>query len=291
MRIIVHTGAHHTDDDRLMKCLLNNKEEFSRRRIAVPGPGRYRTLLKDTFAALDSQAPGREARDVLLDAILDDETADRVILSNAHFFGAHRMAVNSEGFYPLAVTRMRQMEQLFHADAVEMFMAICNPATFLPNVLAHAGPHVQAEVLNRVDPRTLRWSDMLARLRAALPDMPITVWCNEDSPLIWPEIIRALAGLPTGTRITGGFDLLRDIMSRDGMKRFRAYLADHPDLSDDHKRRVMSAFLDKFAIPEAIEEELDLPGWTEALVDELSALYDADVERIRRLPGVTLIAA
>ena len=40
MQIIVHTGAHFTDDDRLIKCLLRNKDDFSKRGIAVPGPGR-----------------------------------------------------------------------------------------------------------------------------------------------------------------------------------------------------------------------------------------------------------
>ena len=39
-----------------------------------------------------------------------------------------------------------------------------------------------------------------------------------------------------------------------------------------------------------IEEELDLPGWTEALVDELSEIYDEDVFEISRIPGVNFIA-
>ena len=39
-----------------------------------------------------------------------------------------------------------------------------------------------------------------------------------------------------------------------------------------------------------IEEELDLPGWTEALVDELSDIYDEDVFEISRIPSVNYIA-
>lgn len=290
MRVIVHTGAHSTDDERLVRCLLNNKEDFSRRGVAVPGPGRYRTLLKETFAALESAEPGEDSRDVLLDAILDEEKAERVILSNAHFFGSPRFALGEEGFYPLASLRMRQFTQLFAPEQVEMFIAICNPATFLPRVLAKASLQQQTDILKRVQPLTLRWSDLLARIRAALTDLPITVWCNEDSPLLWPEIIRSIAGLPTGTKIIGGFDLLRDIMTREGMERFRAYLQAHPNLSDHQKRRVMVAFLDKFADTEALEEELDLPDWTEALVENLTQRYDDDLIRIRRIPGVQLIA-
>ena len=38
-----------------------------------------------------------------------------------------------------------------------------------------------------------------------------------------------------------------------------------------------------------VEEELDLPGWSEEFVDALSETYDEDVFLIERIPGVTLI--
>ncbi|WP_438955642.1 hypothetical protein [Cognatiyoonia sp.] len=53
-----------------------------------------------------------------------------------------------------------------------------------------------------------------------MSDSPITMWCNEDTPLIWSEIVRALAGIERAQRITGGFDLLATIMVPEGMKRF-----------------------------------------------------------------------
>ena len=120
--------------------------------------------------------------------------------------------------------------------------------------------------------------------------MPVTVWCNEDTPLIWAEIIREMAGLDHGERIQGGFDLLREIMSPEGMKRFRAYLHDHPVMSEMQKRRVMAAFLDKFALDEVLEEEIDIPGWTAELVDEITELYEEDVFQLQRIPGVHLIS-
>ena len=108
-------------------------------------------------------------------------------------------------------------------------------------------------------------------------------------PLIWSQIIRDMAALDVQEKIAGGFDLLATIMSKEGMQRFRAYLDSHPDMSEIQKRRVIAAFLDKFALEEEIEEELDMPGWTEALVDELTEIYDDDVALIQRIPGVNLI--
>lgn len=291
MQLIFHTGAHFTDRERLLKCLLNNKADFSRRGVAVPGPGRYRTLLKEAVVAMDDHpetAPG--AREVLIDAILDEETAERVILSNQNFFGSPRFAVGGNRLYPLAARRMKQVHDLFPGDGIEMFMGLCNPATLLPNVLAKASRQAQAEILAGMDLEALRWSATLAEVRRALPEMPITVWCNEDTPLIWAEIIRAMGGLPPGEKITGGFDLLRELMSQQGMRRFRAYLHQNKRLSEAQKRRVIAAFLDKYALEEALEEELDLPGWTEALVERLSDIYDRDMETIAALPGVRMIA-
>ena len=38
-----------------------------------------------------------------------------------------------------------------------------------------------------------------------------------------------------------------------------------------------------------LEEELDLPGWTEELVEDMTEIYDEDVFRIQRIPGINLI--
>ena len=78
-------------------------------------------------------------------------------------------------------------------------------------------------------------------------------------------------------------------MSKEGMQRFAAYLKSHPDMTEIQKRRVISAFLDKFALEE-IEEELDLAGWTEDLMDDMMDVYDEDMLEVQRIPGVTLIA-
>ncbi|MDK3073640.1 hypothetical protein QO034_11000 [Sedimentitalea sp. JM2-8] len=289
MHVILHTGVHCTDEDRILKCLLRNHQEFSDRGVAVPGPGKYRDLLGQTFRAMETSGIAPDARDVVMEAILDNETADRMILSNAFFFGSRRQAVSGGQFYPSAPARVAQMQRLFAGDRLDLFMGIRNPASFLPEVLGKAGPQQLAEALDGEDPRSLRWSDCLKEMRATAPDLPLTIWCNEDTPLIWAEIIRRMAGLEPGRKITGGFDLLGEIMTAEGMAGFRAYLQKHPKLTEPQKRAAMVSFLDRFAIPEKFEQELDLPGWTQDLVADLTEIYDADMQRIRDIPGVQVI--
>jgi len=290
MQLIFHTGAHYTDEERLLKCLLQNKEQFAKRGISIPGPGRYRYLLKDAFKAMQTAAPSPEARDVLIDAILDEEVCERLILSNSHFFGSQRFAVGEETLYPEAAERMTLLQQLFQFEQIEMFMAIRNPATFLPAIQENVSSRRFRQMMGDADPRELRWSDMVLSIREAVPNISLTIWCNEDTPLIWAQIIREMAGLEPEDPINGEFDLLNSIMSKEGMSRFQTYQKTHPDMSEVQQRRVIAAFMDKFALEDEVEEELDLPGWTDALVDELTELYDQDVFRIQCIPGVQLIA-
>ncbi|MEL6467767.1 MAG: hypothetical protein AAFQ58_22605 [Pseudomonadota bacterium] len=290
MQLVLHAGAHFTEEERLVKCLLRNKEDFSRRGIAVPGPGKYRSLLKETLAALQEAPAAPEARDVLLDMILDDETADRMILSHMFLFGAPRACVRNGMIYESAPDRIALLASLFPHDDVELFLALRNPATFLPALFQNAPQDDMHSFLRGADPFSIRWSDTLSAIRAAAPEVTITAWCFEDMPMLWAQIIREMAGLEHGEKIVGGFDLLSDIMSNEGMQRFRAYLKSHPSMTEMQKRRVIAAFLDKFAIEDEIEEELDAPGWTEADIDALTDLYEEDMHALARIPGVSFIA-
>ncbi|NRB16486.1 MAG: hypothetical protein HRU33_02605 [Rhodobacteraceae bacterium] len=290
MQVIVHTGAHATEEDRLLKSLLRNKQDFSKRGVAVPGPGKYRSLLKDCFSALKAGTAAADSRDVLWDAILDEEDADRVVLSNPHFFGSQRSALQDNLLYPEAVQRMQYLQQLFPYDQIEIFMGLRNPAGFLPALLEKASPQRLRDVRKQTDPRQLRWSEMMQRLRQAVPDIAITVWCYEDMPLTWGQILRDMAGLEPNQALLGDLDLLATILSAEGMTRLRSYMGTHGEMSEMQKRRVYAAFLDKFALEDALEEELDLDGWTDELVADLTEIYDEDIYHLQRIPGVTLIA-
>jgi len=289
MQVIIHCGAHATEEDLLLKALLKNAGILSKQGTAVPGPGRYRSLLKECMAALKNGSAAEEAPDVLWDAILDDSQASRVILSNPHFFGSPRHALQGDSLYPEAEERLQALQALFPYDQLEICMALRNPATFLPALFAKSARGTVRQALQDCDPLQLRWSGLLSRMRQAAPQMPVTVWCYEDLPLIWGQVLRELAGIEAGAPLKGRFDLLATIMQPAGLERLRTYLEAQPDVTGVHRRRVYAAFLDKFAREEALEEELDFPGWTETLVGAMSEIYEEDLYAIQRLPGVTLV--
>lgn len=289
MRIVYHLGVHCTDDERLLRALLRNRGLLAAEGIVVPGPTRYRTLLRDTAKQLRGQPASRDSQALILDQIMDQNRADRLVLSWDNFLGFAQTAVQRDAFYPAGPERMAAFTSIFPEIEHEFHLAIRNPATFLPAIAAKQQSVPADAFLAAVDPGRLRWSDLVAGLRRACPDVPVTVWCDEDTPLLWPEVVAAVSGHGPATALDGADDLLVQIMRPEGLARMRAYLAEHPPADAVQRRRVVSAFLDKFALPEAIEQELDLPGLTEADIARLTEDYDRDVARLMRMDGVNVL--
>lgn len=289
MRIVYHLGAHFTDEERLLKCLLKNRAMLAKYGIVVPGPKRYRSLLRDAAVQLKGAAATRDTQALLLDQIMEEDVADRLILSWDSFLSLPPWVLKGT-LYPAAGERVRAFSQIFPEIEAEFHLAIRNPATFLPTLFEKQRTNDYHEFLSGADPLDLRWSDVVERILEANPDAPLTIWCDEDTPLIWPEVLRAVAGLPEDCVLDGEGDLLASLMSGEGHSRMRGYMISHAPATIMQRRKIVSAFLDKFALPERIDMEVDMPGWTAETVDALTANYEADVARIAAMGDVRFIA-
>lgn len=290
MRIIYHLGAHCTDEDRLVTCLWKNRDVLGKQGILVPPPTRYRTLLRDTAMALKGQPAPAETQDDVLDQIAGDEDGDRLILGWDNFLSYPQWVVKDR-LYPAAAERIHAFAQIFPENPTEFHIAIRNLASFLPALFAKQRGKSYAEFMGSTDPRLLSWSRLIEDIRRLNPDVPLTIWSDEDTPLIWPDVLQAVTGHAPGTVLEGGDELLERIMSPEGLGRLRAYLTQNPPASATQRRRIVSAFLDKFALPDQLQLEFDLPGWTQELVDELTDSYADDIERIAAMPGVRFLTA
>ena len=288
MRIAYHHGVHSTDEDRLVRTLFRNAESLAAEGIEVPAPDRYRALIRDTAIQLKGRVAPTETQAIVLDQIMDAEVADRLILSWENFLAFPAWVVKGE-FYRTGGDRMRAIRNIFPEIESEFFLAIRNPATFLPDLLRKQRGRPWAEFIDGTDPMDLRWSDLILGLRDRNPDVQVTVWADEDTPLIWPEVLQAVSGHPEGMGLDGQDDLLATLMTEDGMQRMAAYMTSHPPQTISQRRRIVSAFLDKFARPEKLMTEIDIPDWTEDTIVRLTETYERDLAYIATLPGVTLL--
>jgi len=290
MQVVFHIGAHCTDEDRLLKSLLKNRDALQQHGIVVPGPSNYRKLIRQTLKTLDGAQPAAGAEANLLKSISHSEQIDRLVLSAEDFLTFVPWIFVNQTLYGNAMGRIPALAGLFPSADIEFHLALRNPATFIPATFARTKGTTLEQFMRGVAPHEVRWSTLIHTIRASAPDAKLTVWCNEDTPMIWPRLMRELSGFDSDVPFEGEADLLAEIITPNGVQRYRSYLASHPPQSAPQHSRIITAFLDKFAIEDALEDELDAPGWTQQLVDDLTRLYEEDLDEIIRIAGVNFIA-
>lgn len=265
---------------------MRNRATLLAQGIAVPGPGRYTRQLRQLAFDMRERDTNAETEEALLDGILDEDNVQRVVFSSSSFLALPKWAVNGGRFYHAAGDRVKMLRHLFPTAKIELFLAIRNPATFLPALVAADKTGGVLTQLGNGDPLALRWSAMLARITEAAPDLPLTVWSDEDTPLLWPEILRSVSGHGADTVLDGWLAWYWDLVTPKGHEAMRRWFLNTPPSDDLTRRRMLSALLSRFARPEVVEAEALLPGWTDETLEALSAAYEADLDLIATMPGI-----
>ncbi len=290
MQVALHFGAPYTDENRLQLCLGKNRDLLAEHGTIIPRPSSYRKNLRPVLNRFKDGTGDDNLRMEFVQEMIGDQDADRIVISYDMFIGVPRLSIAEDQFFPGPFNRLDAFMRLFDGADVQLFYGLRNPATFVQQLIsAHPGEDVQT-LLGQSDPMLLRWSDFVHRIREDFPNLQTTFWCNEDTPLIWGQVVRELAGIDPEVEIVGEHDFIQEIMTKEGFKRFEEFLSQRPGLTTIQKRRVIAAFLDKFVDEDALEEELDFPGWTDETVEHLTEVYDQDVFEIQNIPGVRFIS-
>ena len=291
MRIILHAGANKTDDDHLLFCLRRNLELHHQNKIVLPLPKNYRRPLRQRMMQSNHTAPDSDARDILLDVFLNDEpeNCQKLYMGIPGFFGAPTETVQNGTFYPHAISNLIRFTELFPEDQTHLFFALRNPATFIPALMSEAKTNKPNFILNKSDPHSLRWSDLLISIRKRFPALPMTIWCTEDTPFIWGQLMRLVGGFSPATPMVGSYSLIGNILTQEGFHRFQAYLEKHPDMNERQKRKVMIAFAERFGRPDVLEQAVEVAGWDAQMVYDLTQKYEEDLAKISAIPGVRLV--
>ncbi|MBW0159129.1 hypothetical protein [Sedimentimonas flavescens] len=291
MQVVFHLGAHCTDEDGLIRALGPDRGRLKEAGVSVPEPARYRMKLRDALYTLKGAPADSALQQEILTAAGHDSPPKRLVFSHEFFTCLPDRVVTKRGFYQMVPDKLGPLANLFPEAQVEFHMALINPAVLMPALVARQRKSSYEELIAGQDPRSLRWAPVVRRMVEAAEGRPLILWCNEDMPLIWPEILRSLTGLNEGARLSGDEALLEQIIEPEGLERLHVYLRSHPPRSATQRRKVVTAFLEKFARPETLEIDISLPGWDAGLIAAMTADYDADIAEIAAMPGVRFIAS
>jgi molybdopterin-guanine dinucleotide biosynthesis protein A len=291
MRISLHIGAHHTRTPRLVGAMKVGERAFGRLNIATPGPTTYRPIIDQELSRLDGLPPILDEEDAVLAHILgENSTADHLVMINEDWAGDLDMMFRGGQLYTGIGRSVSRVAELFSQHDVHISMAIRNPA-FLINA-ALTTPSIPTSLkwfLDANDPLNLSWVAPVDLLQKAVPNARLTLWCEEDTPLIWPRIIRHIAHVPDDTAIRGVLAAANDVLTPEGMARLRTFLRNHTLTTSQQYERTILAFLDKYADESVMTASCDVPGWTAETVHDLSLNYEEDIATLARRDDVTFL--
>ena len=286
MKIAIHLGAHCTDEDLILRTLADNPQVLTGAGVVIPPAGKARPAIRKALQGNGQMIPGMG--NPLVTELLENVRGSRMVLSYEGFLGAYAKVLAGPSMYVEAGQRTAMLRDLFPGHDVQFFLAIRNPATFIPALFEASSVDDFGAFLAGHDLANITWSEPVAAIRAACPEVPLTIWCNEDLPLVWPDVLRAVAGVEEA--LAGEDAVLSQIMTREGFRRLRSYLKDNPPAGLSTWRKVVTAFLGKYADESKVEPEIALPGWDEPMIAGLSDLYERDVARLRSMGDITFIA-
>ena len=135
MRIVYHLGVHCTDEEKLLRCLLKNRGTLAEQGIVVPGPARYRTLLRDTLATLKGETASEATQALVLEQIMEEDPRRAASCCPTTISSPSRKGRCGAASTPADAERMRALTRIFPEIEAEFHLAIRNPATFLPALL------------------------------------------------------------------------------------------------------------------------------------------------------------
>lgn len=288
LQVAFHVGVYSTDDDRLARSLAQNRDLLAGHGVELCANAVNEPILNEALGALKGGTASPDMEEVILDALIEGDATRRLVMSRATLLGLPRRVFSNEGLMPYAGTKMLDLANVLPGCQAEFFMAIKNPAVLIPQLVARIGKPY-ADLMGMSDPRSKRWAPTLRRAVQELRGRRLVVWCHEDMPMIYPEVLRRLAGTGADTPLRGEDRLLRTLLTDAGVAALRERLA--PDLGVETRRAATEALLAEFARPDQLEITIEVPGWTAELVEEMTRAYHRDVAEIAALPGVEFITA
>lgn len=289
MELVLHLGAHNTDNRAIVELLQANSETLARSGIEAPQQDRFRPILREALKKA-AEGPAPETGHIALDAIIDHDRTRRAILVNEHFLGVPARVIVRGRFYPGALDRLAGLRRLFADLPMAFNLTVRNPATLVPAIFDGLPDDEFREFFEIADIPGALWSEFVRRIRDAFPDVPLSVTAYEDLPLVWTQVIARLTGLEDPFGLEGVNAYVGALMEPGGLERMENYMEWHPPETHEEWRKIAEAFLDRYLAEDAASMEIGLPGWTADWVAAISAAYEDDLERIAGMGDVTFIA-
>ena len=273
-RLHVHFAIPFYAGDQLIRSLRSRPEKASPGGVAIPDPDLYRNVLSRKASGEDL---GRllPAEQVRLARHLDDGAQTLVLSMDA--LGVHPTRMFDRGRVHLGLEyRIDTLQVLFPNRELSLFFSAADPGAIMAAMLnSNAAPHLDPETAAGIRPL---WSDLMARLEARHPDLPVTIWAMEDTPCTWPVVLRETLGLPPEATVDGGLHMAASLLDQPGRRALRSLIRRDAPPTERALVGLLANFLSEWVSPERLCFEVDHPGWTPRVLENFEEIYLEDLD-------------
>lgn len=290
-KLVFHLGAPSPSFEQLTFSLRKNSFLLSEHNVMVRRPGQYRTAIDNALMAQSLGQFSAADRADLMRKLTMDTTNNRVLLSNASLLEEPAQIFRGGAFYGRANEAATALRNLLPDVDMEFMLTVQNPVTMVSDLLSTMRFTTRDQFMNGLPFEAVRWSDVISKIRKANVYGEITVWAYEEAPVMWPAILRHVAGLKDSVKMEGDLDLVAPLIGAYPAKRLKEYLAKQHDLTPAARLAIIEGFLARFFDPEVAEQEIDLDDIDPDAVETISQAYEADIERCKSMEGVKVISA
>lgn len=290
--IAMQIGTPFDGADALALSLRRNLTLLKRLDVLIPRQNWYQGKLTGFAETLQGRPAGPEELAGIWANPRRLAPGHRTFLSEPDLMAAPDELFKDGRFMPQAGRRPSMLRRSLGPETdAEFYFSLRNPASLIGAALKHFKSTDFRALSGGLDPFTIRWSDVILRLREACPDTPVVVWLKEEQPYIWPQLMHLAAGLQGPVLTDGIADGVAQFLRPEIATHLEAYLKKYDNYDPEFLARVFERFTRKYAAHDQSVEVIDVPGWTAQTVSEMTEAYMADVQDISAIGGVTILSA
>lgn len=286
--LVLHLGAHCTDDGLIAGWLARNTAALEAQGLAVPTARHFLTTISQALAAQEGavSTPAQEAG--LLRVLGVTEARQRLVVSAPGLLGPANRVIAPEGFYIHDVARrVYALRVLFPRTPMAFMLAVRRASGIVPGLLSADDARDPEDVLPLLDEDSLPWTPLISAIRGQAPNAPLTVWRHESLPQVWPDVLRGLVGADCVLPLAGLMDMAAARLSAEARLRAGRYLSTNPPATAAQLQRVVALFGERFGLLGSPRDQVvAAPGWVQQQLARLDMSYDTEWEDVSNSKGV-----
>ncbi|MCB1390731.1 MAG: hypothetical protein KDK12_16575 [Rhodobacteraceae bacterium] len=290
MRLVLHIGAHGTDDGRIAGWIARNRGALEAAGIAAPPPRQFLARISEALdRERDADPLARE--EALMRGLGASGQRLRMVVSAPGLLGPASDVIASEGFYVRDVARrLYGMGTLFPRTRLTILLAVRQASGVVPSILPDE-PGAADALLPLVADETLPWSRLAATIRHQLPRASVIVWRHEDLARVWPGVLGEVVGPAAALPPAGLMDFAAEGLNAEARLRMSRYLAGagKAPQSAGQLRQTAEVFARRYGVSVPHDPAGALPGWVRVRLSQLDAGYATEWGDLASLDGVRVL--